>query len=180
MDTAKTISLFFQSITVVLALLSYFKINSEDLPQILQSILSVPSFVYVVLFLIFLIFYLTRKENVRHVPRIVAIGRDLQKVGEVEYKGVKWDVRAPAPSHYDTQLEYEKRLPDMIDVKKPPKCPKCGVGLEEKKSRIYGYIWKCVGCGFSKRNIDSFYAESERAERIWKAACEAGTLTQKK
>ena len=174
------LSLFFQFITVSLAILSYLGINSEKLPQIIQSILSIPSLVYVLLFLFFLIFYLTRKENVRHIPRVVAIGRDLQKVGGVDYKGVKWDIRAPAPSNYDTQSEYEKRLPDIIDVKTPPKCPNCGVELEEKKSRIYGYIWKCVGCGFSKRNKDSFYTESKRAERIWKGACEAGTLTQKK
>lgn len=110
----------------------------------------------------------------------MAFYRDPQTVGVVEHAGVKWDIVAPKPSTFEIESDYVSRLPKMIDVSTPPKCPSCGVELEETKSRIYDYIWKCVGCGFSKRNKDSFYTESIRALRIWKGGCEAGTLTKTK
>jgi len=178
MDIAKSISLLIQIISGSILLLQFFDIKPENIPHILQPIFIISWYWYVIVFLIGLIFFLTRKEKISNI-RIAAFSRgSLQTVGNLDYRGVKWDVKAPLPSAYEPPEEYEKRLPDIIDVEVPPKCPMCGVELEESKGLIYGYIWKCVDCGFSKRNKDSYYTEYKRAEKIWKGRCKAGTLTK--
>jgi len=179
MEIAKKIALFLQIISAALTILSFFGIKSENFPQISQLILIVPWWIYFALFVIFL-FVFFKEDDKKSNIRIAAFARDTQKVGGVDHAGVKWDIVASKPSAYEPESEYERRLPEICDVNVPPKCPNCGVELEQTKSRIYGYIWKCVGCGFSKRNTDSYYTESKRALRIWKGACEAGTLTKKK
>jgi len=177
MDIAKQISLLIQIISGSILLFQFFGIKPENIPQIFQPIFIISWYWYVIVFLIGLIFYLTRKEKISNI-RIAAFSRGpLQKVGDLAYRGVMWEVKAPLPSSYESQYEYEKRLPDIIDVEVPPKCPMCGVELEETKGIIYGYIWKCVDCGFSKRNKDSYYTECKRAEKIWKGRCKAGSLT---
>ena len=179
MEIAKKIALFLQIISAALTILSFFGIKSENFPQLSQLILIVPWWVYFALFVIFLVAFFKEREKKSNF-RIAAFARDTQTVGGVEYAGVKWDIIAPKPSTYEFESEYEKRLPKIIETRTPPICPSCGVELEETKSRIYGYIWKCVGCNFSKRNKDSYYTESKRALRIWKGACETGTLSKSK
>jgi hypothetical protein len=178
MEIAKKVLLFLQIITAALTIFSYFGIKSESFPLISQFILIVPSWIYLFLFVIFLIIFFKKEERVGNI-RIVAFAQDRQKVGEVNHAGVRWDIVAPKQSNYEHQTEYEQRLPNIADVNNPPKCPKCGVELEETKIFIFGKHWKCVGCGFGKWNNDSYYTESKRALRKWKGDYEAGTLTKK-
>jgi ribosomal protein L37AE/L43A len=88
-------------------------------------------------------------------------------------QGVTWDIRTLPRHTLEKRGAYAKRLSGIGEVKSPPKCPKCGVELEEKKGFLYGYIWKCVACGFSKRNRDSFSTDAGRAEKIWRGRTEA-------
>jgi ribosomal protein L37AE/L43A len=171
------ISVVLALISAAVAILSYLSIKPENVPQIIQPFLIVPWYGYVILFLIFIIIHLMRKKKGRRFP-LVVMGQDLEKVGTIDYSGVKWDVRAPVPSMYESPSSYENRLSDIIRVKIPPKCPKCGVELEERNTFFGGYLWSCVGCGFSKVNPVSFYTEAQRAERLWRGAHESGTLTK--
>lgn len=168
MDIAKGLALFFQIIVTVLAVLSYFSIRSDKLP-FLQPFLSVPWYFYVIALLILIIFFLTWKEKkTGRLTRIVAVCRDLIDIGEIKYKGVKWVVRAPKPIKFEMELEYMERIANDIVVNIPPKCPNCGVELEQSKGWIYGYIWRCIDCGFSKKNKESYYTEAKRAEKLYK------------
>jgi hypothetical protein len=85
-------------------------------------------------------------------------------VGRITYQGVTWVVRLPAPRHQLAPVDPPG--PGDVDVTTPPRCPVCGTELEESKSFWWGYNWKCVRCGFSKRNRESFYSEVSRVERV--------------
>ena len=86
-------------------------------------------------------------------------------IGKLNYAGVIWRVQVPAPAPMEA-FNPLKIHPSSIEVETPPRCPKCETELEQYHSFWGGYIWRCVGCGFHKRNRDSFYKESERAEKI--------------
>lgn len=83
-------------------------------------------------------------------------------IGKLDYAGVVWRVRTPAPASW----EYFNPSTSSIKVETPPLCPKCETELEESRSFWRGYVWRCVGCGFQKRNRDSYYREAERAEKL--------------
>lgn len=168
MDVVKGLSLFFQILAAILAVLSYLGIKSENLP-FLQPFLSIPWYFYIIAILILIIFFLTWKENKSRTPtRVVAFARNLVDIDEFEYNDVYWVVRGPQQNTYETKQDYENRIVNSIEVKVPPKCPICGVELEQSKSWIFGYIWRCIDCGFKKRNKDSYYTEAKRAEKIYK------------
>jgi ribosomal protein L37AE/L43A len=57
-------------------------------------------------------------------------------------------------------------MPHDLDIDTPPRCPKCETEIEQTRSFWGGYVWKCVKCGFQKRNRESYYREGERAEKI--------------
>jgi ribosomal protein L37AE/L43A len=86
-------------------------------------------------------------------------------IGKLNYAGVVWRVRAPAPDPWEP-FNPSKISPSSIEVETPPRCPKCETEIEQSHSFWGGYIWRCVSCGFQKRNRDSYYKESERAEKI--------------
>jgi ribosomal protein L37AE/L43A len=86
-------------------------------------------------------------------------------IGKLNYAGVVWRVRAPALATRES-FNSSRISPSSIEVETPPRCPKCGTELEESRSFWGGYIWKCVGCGFQKRNRDSYYREKDRVEKI--------------
>ena len=54
----------------------------------------------------------------------------------------------------------------------PPHCPKCDAQLEQNRSFLRGYIWKCVKCYWKKRNNDDFFTEAKRVEKIKKSELE--------
>lgn len=86
-----------------------------------------------------------------------------KKIGEILYADVKWIIRAPRPSRYETEDEYLRDFPEKIDILTPPRCPNCKAELEESKAFLWGYLWKCVLCEFQKRNREKFYVEAGRA-----------------
>jgi len=86
-------------------------------------------------------------------------------IGKLNYAGVVWRIRAPAPTPWES-FNPLRISPSSIEVETPPRCPKCETELEQSHSFWGGYIWRCVGCVFLKRNRDSYYKESERAEKI--------------
>jgi hypothetical protein len=85
-------------------------------------------------------------------------------IATVDRAGVLWGVHAHRPSPFP--FEPSDIHPSSIYVIPPPTCPKCETELEESHSFWGGYVWRCVRCGFKKRNQDSFSREAERAERI--------------
>ena len=87
------------------------------------------------------------------------------KISELPYAGILWDIIAPSPPPWK-QLDNMDISVSDIEIKTPPKCPKCKTEIEEYRSFWGGHIWKCVRCKFKKRNKDSIYRESERAEKI--------------
>ncbi len=84
------------------------------------------------------------------------------KIGDLSYKGVKWHVRVPTPG----PLFRQPSSPSDVDVQTPPRCPKCETELEENRHLLWGFTWRCVGCGFRRHNQESIYTEVRRAERI--------------
>jgi ribosomal protein L37AE/L43A len=89
-------------------------------------------------------------------------------IGTLKYAEVLWKIRAPAPEPMApwTRLNRSEISPSCIEVEIPPRCPKCETELEQSHSFWGGCIWKCVQCGFQKRNKDSYYKEEERVEKI--------------
>lgn len=83
-------------------------------------------------------------------------------MGKLPYKDVIWDIQVP------TELSPSQTDPSDVEVKTPPRCQKCQTEIEEKRNFWGGFIWTCVRCGFKKRNKDSYYTESDRAEKIAK------------
>lgn len=111
-----------------------------------------------------------REPKITGPPPIIAVGTiplfGYDYLGTLEYAGVLWRVRAP-------RSYYSRPSPSSVEVEPIPRCPKCQTELEESKRRFFpGYTWKCVKCGFTKNNRDSFYQESDRAERIAKSEIE--------
>jgi hypothetical protein len=168
MDIAKSAALCLQALSVSILGLSFAGIKADSLPRFLQPLFIIPWYAYVILFVALIAVVITQKEKIRQIGSSPSPPPALQKVDAVQYQGVRWDIHAPPRQTLEKQADYAKRLPDIGEVKIPPKCPKCGVELEEKKGLVYGYIWRCVACGYKKRNRDSFSTEADRAGKIWR------------
>jgi ribosomal protein L37AE/L43A len=173
MDISKHFSLFLQTVSVIILGLTFAGIKSEGVPAIFQPLFIIPWYGYGLVFVILVIVVITQKEKIRQIRSAPPAPPALQKVDAIAYQGVTWDILAPARHPLEKPADYARRLPTVGGARIPPKCPKCGVELEEKEGLLYGHIWKCVACGFKKRNRDSFSTEAGRAEKIWRAKAEA-------
>jgi len=173
MEIAKYGALGLQAVSVSILGLTFLGIKSEAVPRILQPLFLIPWYLYVILFVGLLVVAITQKEKIKQIAGAHPAPLALQKIDTVEYQGVAWDIVAPARLPRETPEEYAKRLPTVGEARIPPKCPKCCVQLEETKGMIYGHIWRCVSCGFKKRNRDPFFTEAVRAEKIWRGKTEA-------
>lgn len=173
MEIAKYIAIFLQAASVSILALNFAGIRAESLPRILQPLFLVPWYFYAILFLILLMAIIATKEKIRQIGDAPPAPPALHKVDLVEYKGVNWDILAPARHPQETPENYTRRLPQIGEVRIPPKCPRCGVELEETKSMMFWHRWRCVACGFSKRNRDTYATEAVRAGKIWKGKVEA-------
>jgi len=135
---------------------------------------SVPMIVWVALIVIFIIWIIVIviRNRIKHLHgdghspiTILSIPYgEWQDIGKITYAGVIWIVRAPKPSWYE--LDPEPVSAYDLDLQTPPRCPKCETEIEQTRSFWGGYIWKCVGCGFKKRNSERYIKEKERAEKI--------------
>jgi ribosomal protein L37AE/L43A len=81
-------------------------------------------------------------------------------LGTLKYLGVTWRITAPKDDPWGSFSI------SRIEVETPPRCSRCGTEIEQSHSFWGGYIWKCVGCNFKKRNGDSYYDEGRRAGKI--------------
>jgi hypothetical protein len=176
MEIAKNIALFFQAVSVSILGLTFLGIKSEAVPRILQPLFLIPWYLYVILFVVLLILIITQKDKIKQIASAPPAPPALHKIDAVAYQGVTWDIVAPARHPLEKAADYARRLPAVGEAKIPPKCPKCGVELEEKKGLIFGHIWKCVACDFKKRNRDSCFTEAVRVEKIWRAKAEAAAV----
>jgi len=135
---------------------------------------SVPNQVWITLAAIFAIWILAiairyrikqlRKESHSPISIISVPYGGWRNIGKLKYADVIWIVRAPAPPWHE--LDPEPISAYDLDLQTPPRCPKCETEIEQTQSFWGGYIWKCVKCGFHKRNRESYYREEERAKKI--------------
>lgn len=178
MEIGKNLALCLQALSVTILGLNFAGVRPESLPGIIRPLFLVPWYAYVILIAALLVVIITQKEKIKQKIGS-ATAPVLHKIDSIAYQDVDWDIVAPAQNTLEKQADYAKRLPTIGEARIPPRCPKCGIELEEKKGFIYGYIWKCISCGFKKRNRDSFFTDAGRAEKIWRgragAAAAAGT-----
>lgn len=116
------------------------------------------------------IFVHKRSKNIRQnaVLGPVSVSRPTfgwEEVNEYLFKDVLWPIRVPAEPPWQL-LRRTLPSPSDIDVGIPPRCAECKTELEEKETFWGKYKWTCPRCGFSKKNSYSFYAESERVEKL--------------
>ena len=173
MEIAKNVALVLQALSVTILGLNFAGVRPDSLPRILQPLFLVPWYLYVVFIVGLLAVFITQKEKIKGIGSALPAPPALQKVDTIPYQGVTWDIVAPTRHPRETPDDYARRLPTIGEARIPPKCPKCGVELEEKKGLVYWHIWRCVSCGFKKRSKDPFFTEGGRAEKIWRAKAEA-------
>ncbi|OPX64570.1 MULTISPECIES: zf-TFIIB domain-containing protein [unclassified Methanoregula] len=174
MEIAKYAAVCLQAISVSILGMTFLGIRSDAVPRIVQPLFLVPWYVYVVLFLILLVVVITTKEKIRQIGNAPPAPPALQRIDTISYRNVNWDILAPAQHPKESAADYARRLPGIAEIRIPPKCPKCGIELEERKAMLFGHIWQCVSCGFTKRNRDTFTTEAGRAAKVWKGKVEAG------
>jgi hypothetical protein len=173
MEIAKYGALCLQALSVTILGLNFAGVKPDFLPRILQPLFLVPWYLYVVFIVGLLAVVITQKEKIKQIGSAPPAPPALQKIDAVAFQGVSWDIFAPARHPHEQPADYARRLPRAGEARYPPKCPKCGVELEETKGLLFGHTWRCVACGFKKRNRDPFSIEAERAEKIWRAKAEA-------
>ena len=172
MEITKNIAVVLQAVSVSILGLTFLGIRAEAVPRIVQPLFLIPWYFYVILFVALLAVFITQKEKIK--KKIGgATAPVLQKVDSITYQDVVWDIVAPPRNTLEKQADYEKRLHTIGEARIPPRCPKCNVELEEKKNLILGYTWRCVACGYSKRDKDSFFTQATRAEKIWRGKAAA-------
>jgi uncharacterized Zn finger protein (UPF0148 family) len=173
MEIGKNLALCLQALSVTILGLNFAGVRAESLPRIIQPLFLIPWYAYVVLIIALLAVFITQKEKIKQIGSTPPAPPALQKIDAVAYQGVTWDIFAPVQHPHEQPADYARRLPRAGEARYPPKCPKCGVELEEKKGLLFGHNWRCVACGYKKRNKDPFSVEAERAEKIWRAKAEA-------
>ena len=173
MEIAKNAALCLQALSVAILGLNFAGVKAESLPRIIQPLFLIPWYAYIVLIVALLAVVITQKEKIKLIGSAPPAPPALQKVDTITYKDVTWDIVAPTRHPREKPDDYARRLPTIGEARIPPKCPKCGVVLEETKGMLYGHIWRCVSCGFKKRTRDSFFVEGGRAEKIWRGKAEA-------
>lgn len=140
----------------------------------LEWFTSVPSQVWIMLLIIFALWILVIaiRFRIKHLREggyspisIISVPHGgWRNIGKLKYADVVWIVRAPTPPWYE--LDPKPITPHDLDIDTPPRCPKCETEIEQTQGFWGGYIWKCVKCGFKKRNPKSYYREEERAKKI--------------
>lgn len=172
MEIAKYAAVCLQAVSVSILGMTFLGIKSDMVPRIMQPLFLVPWYGYVVLFVILLVVVITTGQKIRQITNAPPAPPALHRIDTVSYKGVNWDILAPPQHPQETAANYSQRLPGIGEVRIPPKCPKCGIELEERKAILFGHIWQCVSCGFKKRNRDTFTTEAMRAGKIWRGKAE--------
>ena len=88
-------------------------------------------------------------------------------IATIDHSDVKWEIGMPYPRCSNKS---------QLHAKLPPRCPECQTELDQEKSKVGGYVWKCVRCNFKKRNKKSYWAEQEGVEKIARRLWEEGKI----
>jgi ribosomal protein L37AE/L43A len=175
-ELIQSIYYIFASILTIITIIKILNWDSFISIWGLDIIFSIPWYGYFILLVIVLGRLIWSEQRNRNITSsrftIVGVGIKECKLGEIQYKGVIWNIMAPIPSNYENESEYKRELPNFVSVSYLPRCPHCKIELEERKSLFFGYNWLCIGCGFKKWNKDSFYLEKKRVEKIARRECE--------
>ena len=113
-----------------------------------------------------------RKINVKFNKKYITNGfvsiYTNNKVGEIKYNDVIWTIFIPKELFGGpfSKKEIDK---DYIEISTNPLCPKCKTELEERQNILWGFNWKCIKCGFNKKNRYNIIFEKERALKIAKS-----------
>jgi len=83
-------------------------------------------------------------------------------IGKIDYNGLVWRIIIPAPA----EKSFNPIPLSSIEVEIPPRCPNCETEIEELSNHSGRVVWRCVRCGFKKRNRDGYFTEKHRAEKI--------------
>ena len=111
-----------------------------------------------------------QKENWSPVSLRFAPSGGWKTIHTIDYAGVIWNVRVPVQA---SSFEIKRVLaPHDLDIEIPPRCPSCKTELEQRRSFWWWYDWKCVKCGFQRRNRDSYYEEAKRVGKIARSGFE--------
>jgi ribosomal protein L37AE/L43A len=153
----------------VLALLTYSFVTTGDVFQIFQEIPTCAWYICIAIIIIWLIIIIinNRRKNAKRqyhgVPFVgfaMSYNDEWIDIEDINYKDVIWKVkmlkRGRSTGLHDNDIN--------VDI--PPRCQKCGTKLEQSRTYFDKFIWKCVSCGFSKKNDDSWYVERDRVEKI--------------
>jgi len=112
-----------------------------------------------------------RKENWSPVSIRFAPSGGWRTIDTIKYAGVIWNVRVPVT---DCTFKLKEVLtPHDLDIETPPRCPNCRTELEQAQSFWGWYVWKCVHCGFHRRNRERYYKEAERVGKIVRSKFES-------
>lgn len=88
-------------------------------------------------------------------------------IATIDHSDVKWEIGIPFPGCSNKS---------QLRIKFPPRCPECKTELGQEKSKVGGYIWKCVRCNFKKRNKKSYWNERDGVEKIARRLWEEGKI----
>ncbi len=88
-------------------------------------------------------------------------------IATIDHSDVKWEIGIPYPGCSNKS---------QLHTKLPPRCPECQTELDQEKSKVGGYVWKCVRCNFKKRNKKSYWDEREGVEKIARRLWEEGKI----
>lgn len=105
-----------------------------------------------------------REQNQPPVSLRFARSGGWKTIHKIKHAGVNWHVRIPVDDY--ALKDRERPTVSDLDIEIPPRCPECGTKIEETESFWPGYIWKCVKCGFHKRNRDSYLKEERRVTNL--------------
>ncbi len=97
---------------------------------------------------------------------------------DVDYAEMSWRLVVPRPPSWHRTGALGFNATDArVDGR--PRCPKCGTGLEERRTAFGRYRVKCVGCDFEVGQRDSFAVLAPRAERIGQRQLEVAEERQR-
>lgn len=112
-----------------------------------------------------------RKENWSPIRLRFEPSGGWETIDTIKYAGVIWNVRVPIQA---SSFKIKRVLTAHdLDIEIPPRCPNCKTELKPRKSFWWWYVWKCVKCGFRRRNRDSYYEEAEQVAKIARSKFES-------
>lgn len=158
---------FLAAIVAILAFYFTYPQKIQPAFDFISSLLTNPIFLWGLLFAILLSLVILKvKQPKKSGPISFTIpAHGWREIDVYNFNDVVWPIRVQNDpfglGRWDKSIL-------RIDVDKP-RCPKCNADLEEKEPKTFlgKYLWTCIGCGFYKKNKESFHTESKRVENLY-------------